>query len=82
MNKEGSQAYLVYMNGEAKDEKKIEDISIMRDFKEVFSKALPGLPLERQLDFTIDLKPGAAPVSKAPYRMIPKELQELKIQLQ
>ncbi|KAL1534042.1 hypothetical protein AAHA92_31446 [Salvia divinorum] len=39
-------------------------------------------PPDRQLEFIIDLEPGSAPVSKAPYRMAPKELEELKIQLQ
>ncbi|XP_057782057.1 uncharacterized protein LOC130999990 [Salvia miltiorrhiza] len=41
-----------------------------------------GLPPNRQLEFTINLEPGAAPISKAPYRMVPAELQELKLQLQ
>lgn len=43
---------------------------------------LSGIPPDRQVEFTIDLIPGAAPVSKAPYRMAPKELQELQKQLQ
>ncbi|XP_042055033.1 uncharacterized protein LOC121799637 [Salvia splendens] len=45
-------------------------------------RSLPRLPPDRQLEFTIDLEPGSAPVSKASYRMAPKELEELKIQLQ
>ncbi|GKA85740.1 putative reverse transcriptase domain-containing protein [Tanacetum coccineum] len=40
------------------------------------------LPPEREVEFTIDLIPGAQPISKAPYRMAPVELKELKDQLQ
>ncbi|GJR38617.1 hypothetical protein Tco_1214301 [Tanacetum coccineum] len=43
---------------------------------------LPGLPPEREVKFTIKLIPGAQPISKAPYRMAPFELKELKDQLQ
>lgn len=54
----------------------------MREFPDVFPDTLPGLPPDKEIEFTIDLELGAAPVSKAPYRMAPKELEELKIQLQ
>lgn len=60
----------------------IEDFSIVREFPDVFPKELPGLPPEREVEFTIDLIPGAEPISKAPYRMAPLELKELKEQLQ
>nr|GFC12242.1 putative reverse transcriptase domain-containing protein [Tanacetum cinerariifolium] len=43
---------------------------------------LPGLPPEREVEFTIELIPGAQPIFKAPYRMAPVELKELKYQLQ
>ncbi|RVX16738.1 Retrovirus-related Pol polyprotein from transposon 17.6 [Vitis vinifera] len=46
------------------------------------AKDLPGLPPEREVEFTIDLVPGTGPMSKAPYRMAPVELKELKVQLQ
>ena len=82
MMKKGRPAYLVYLHGEEKEESKIEDVAVVRDFLDVFPEVLPGSPPNRQLEFTIDLEPGAAPVSKAPYRMAPKELEELKIQLQ
>ena len=48
----------------------------------MFLEELPGLPLERELEFSIELLPRTAPISKAPYRMAPAELQELKKQLQ
>ncbi|XP_047961408.1 uncharacterized protein LOC125206161 [Salvia hispanica] len=80
--KRGYPAYLVYLNEEQKEKGKIEDTNIVREFQDVFPDILPGLPPDRQLKFTIDLEPGSAPISKAPYRMAPKELGELKIQLQ
>eukprot|EP00253_Pinus_taeda_P027714 PITA_27714 len=48
----------------------------------VFPKEIPGLPPRRNIDFTIELVPGVAPVSRAPYRMSVPELTELKMQLQ
>ena len=50
---------------------------VLLEFKDVFLKKFPGLPSERELDFTIKLKPGAEPISKTPYRMIAPELCEL-----
>jgi hypothetical protein len=51
-------------------------------FPEVFPEDLPGLSLDREIEFSIDLLPGLGPISKAPYRMTPAELKELKEQLQ
>jgi len=51
------------------------------EFPYVFPKELPGPPPQREIDFEIDLMPGAQPISKAPYRIILIELKELKIQL-
>ena len=48
----------------------------------MFPEDLPGLPLNREIEFVIDLVPGTTPISKAPYRMAPTELKELKVQLQ
>ena len=47
-----------------------------------FPDELPGLPPSREIEFAIDLIPGSKPASKAPYRMAPAELKELKVQLQ
>ncbi|GJZ01038.1 putative reverse transcriptase domain-containing protein [Tanacetum coccineum] len=47
--------------------------------KEVFLEDLPGLPPVRQVEFQIDLVPGAAPVARAPYRLAPSEMQELSV---
>ncbi|GKB47647.1 putative reverse transcriptase domain-containing protein [Tanacetum coccineum] len=70
---------------EAKDkseEKRLEDVPIVRDFPEVFPEDLPGIPPARQVEFQIDLVPGVAPVARAPYRLAPSEMKELAEQLQ
>ncbi|GJW83757.1 putative reverse transcriptase domain-containing protein [Tanacetum coccineum] len=63
------------------DEKRLEDIPVVREFPKVFLKDLPGLPPIRQVEFQINLIPGAAPVARAPYRLAPSEMQELSNQL-
>ncbi|KAL5570666.1 hypothetical protein UlMin_027241 [Ulmus minor] len=60
----------------------VEDVPIVRDFVDVFPEELPGLPPDREIQFEIELLPGTAPISKAPYRMAPAELKELQAQLQ
>ncbi|GJX99920.1 putative reverse transcriptase domain-containing protein [Tanacetum coccineum] len=70
---------------EAKDKsegKRLEDVPIVRDFPKVFPEDLPGIPPARQVEFQIDLVPGAAPVVQAPYRLAPSEMKELAEQLQ
>ncbi|GJX78094.1 putative reverse transcriptase domain-containing protein, partial [Tanacetum coccineum] len=64
------------------EEKRIEDVPTIQDFPEVFPEDLPGLPPTRQVEFQIDLVPGATPVARAPYRLAPSELKELSTQLQ
>ncbi|GJT66639.1 putative reverse transcriptase domain-containing protein, partial [Tanacetum coccineum] len=64
------------------DEPRISDIPVVRDFTDVFLKDLLGLPPQRQVEFRIDLVPGATPVAKSPYRLAPSEMQELSGQLQ
>nr|GEX91805.1 putative reverse transcriptase domain-containing protein [Tanacetum cinerariifolium] len=61
-------------------EKRLEDVPIVREFLKVFTEDLPRLPPSRQVEFQIDLVPGAAPVARAPYRLAPTELQELSTQ--
>ena len=61
---------------------KLEDIIVLKKFKDIFSEEVPRLPSKRDIDFTIDLIPGAVPTSKAPYQMNIIELIELKSQLQ
>ncbi|GJW88141.1 putative reverse transcriptase domain-containing protein [Tanacetum coccineum] len=75
-------AHVTAKEVEDKSEKKrLEDVPIVRDFPEVFHEDLPGLPPTRQVEFQIDLVPGAAPVARAPYRLAPSEMKELSEQL-
>jgi hypothetical protein len=60
----------------------IQDIPVVCEFLDVFPEDLPGLTLERDVEFVIELKPGTAPISRRSYRMPPNELAELKTQLQ
>ncbi|GJR36612.1 putative reverse transcriptase domain-containing protein [Tanacetum coccineum] len=64
------------------DDKRLEDIPVVREFSEVFPENLSGLPPVRQVEFQIDLIPGAVPVARAPYRLALSEMQELSTQLQ
>jgi hypothetical protein len=63
-------------------ELKLEDIHVVREFPDVFPDDLPGMPPEMAILFKIELQPNTAPIAKAPYKMSPVELKELKIQLQ
>ncbi|KAL4038666.1 hypothetical protein IC575_002289 [Cucumis melo] len=55
---------------------------VVRDYPDVFPEELPGLPPHREVEFAIELEPGTVPISRAPYKMAPAELKELKLQLQ
>jgi hypothetical protein len=59
----------------------MEEIKVVHDFPDVFPEDLPGIPLDRDIEFIIDLVSGTAPISKRPYRMSANELAELKKQL-
>ena len=55
---------------------------VVREFLDVFQEEFPGLPLDREVEFTIDMLSGTALISKTPYRMTPVELAEVKKQIQ
>jgi hypothetical protein len=59
----------------------LEDILVACEFPNVFPEDLPGMPPDRDVEFIIELQPGTTPISKRPYKMTPKELAELKVQL-
>ncbi|WVZ49541.1 hypothetical protein U9M48_000889 [Paspalum notatum var. saurae] len=61
---------------------KIKKIPVVCEFPDVFPEELPGLPLDRDVEFKIDLVPETAPVLRRSYRMAQDELKELKTQLQ
>jgi hypothetical protein len=60
---------------------KLEDIHVACEFLVVFPKDLPDMPSDRDVEFTIELQPGTTPISRRPYKMTPKELVKLKVQL-
>jgi len=60
---------------------KISMIPVVVEYADVFPDEIPEFPPSRDVDFTIDLIPGAGPVSMAPYRMASMELAELKKQI-
>ena len=62
--------------------KAVEDIPVVCEFLDVFSEEIPRLPSAQDIDFPTELVPKMASISKAPYRMAPAELKELKVQLQ
>jgi hypothetical protein len=57
------------------------DIPVAYEFLDVFPEDLPGMPLDQDVEFVIELQPGMAPISRRTYKMTPKELAELKVQL-
>ncbi|KAJ9547353.1 hypothetical protein OSB04_019896 [Centaurea solstitialis] len=75
-------AFMAHVVDKKAKEKQVQDIPVVREFPEVFPEELPGLPLQRQVEFHIDLVPGAGPIAKSPYRLAPSEMQELSNQLQ
>ncbi|GJX06649.1 putative reverse transcriptase domain-containing protein [Tanacetum coccineum] len=77
----GCHLFLAHVTEKKSRETRLEDMTIIHDFPEVFPEELPGLPPPRQVEFRIDLVPGAAPVARAPYRLASSEMRELSIQL-
>ncbi|KAJ9544937.1 hypothetical protein OSB04_024644 [Centaurea solstitialis] len=75
-------AFMAHVVDKKAKEKQIQDIPVVREFPEVFPEELPGLPPQRQVEFHIDLVPGAGPIAKSPYRLAPSDMQELSNQLQ
>ncbi|KAL8260066.1 hypothetical protein R6Q59_028019 [Mikania micrantha] len=75
-------AFLAHVVEKKPEKKAVEDVPVIRDYPDVFPEDLPGLPPIRQVEFRIDLVPGANPVAKSPYRLAPSKMQELSSQLQ
>jgi hypothetical protein len=64
------------------EEKPLENIMVVCEYQDVFPEELPGMPPDRDIEFSIELLPGTAPISKRPYRMDVKDLVELKKQIE
>ena len=82
MLRKGCQGYLAYVVETEKEGILVDEIPIVREFPDVFTDDIVGLPPDREVEFTIDLIPGTEPISIPPYRMAPAELRELKAQLE
>ena len=82
MVRKGCEAYLAYVIDTVKARPSVSNIPTVSDFSDVFPEELPGLPPYREIEFAIDVVPGATPASITRYRMAPLELKELKLKLQ
>jgi hypothetical protein len=76
--RKGCKGFVAYVLKSEETTLKTEDISVVKEFPNMFSEDLPGLPPKREVEFTMDLVPRTGPISKAPYRMAYVELKELK----
>ncbi|XP_021866035.1 uncharacterized protein [Spinacia oleracea] len=81
MIKSGFTSYICSVVDLNTPEPSITDIPIVCEYPDVFPEEIPDIPPPRELAFNIELIPGSTPISKAPYRMAPADLQELKKQL-
>ena len=82
MMRKGCEAFLAYVIDAEKQGQKLDSLTVVNEFIDVFPEDLLGLPPDREIEFSIDLQPGTTPISQSPYRMAPAELKELKVQLQ
>ena len=80
--RKGCETFLAMILDSKRGQVDVEKIPVVREFPDVFPEELPGIPLEREVDLAIEIVPGIVPMSRAPYRMAPTELKELKSQLQ
>ena len=79
--RKGCEAFLALVLDSKRGQIELENILVVKDFPNVFPEELPGIPPEREVDLSIEILSGTAPTSRAPYKMAPIELKELKSQL-
>ena len=79
--RKGCEAFLALVLDSKRGQVNLEDILVIKEFSDVFPEELPGLPPEREVDLAIEVLHGATSISRAPYRMAPTKLNELKTQL-
>ena len=79
--RKGCEAFLYLVLDSKRGQIELENILVVKGFPNVFPEELPGIPFVREVDLSIEILLGTAPTSRAPYRMAPTELKELKIQL-
>ncbi|XP_071704257.1 uncharacterized protein [Rutidosis leptorrhynchoides] len=73
----GCQAFLAHVVDSSKVVRELKIILVVNEFPDVFPENLSGIPPDRQVEFRIDLMPGAAPIAKTPNRLAPTEMQEM-----
>ena len=76
--RKGCETFLVVILDSKRCQVDVEQIPVVREFPDVFLEELLGIPLERDVDLAIEIVLGTVPMSRAPYRMAPTELKELK----
>jgi len=77
----GAQCFIIFARMEVEEREGPSIIPVVHQFEDVFTDEVPGLPPNREVEFSIDLVSGTGPVSMAPYRMALAELVELKKQI-
>ncbi|XP_070050859.1 uncharacterized protein [Nicotiana tomentosiformis] len=82
MVRKGCLDYLAFVRDTTIEISTLDSVPVVREFFNVFPADQPGMPLDRDINFGIDLVPGTEPISTLPYRVAPKEPRELKEQLQ
>ena len=80
--RKGCETFLALILDSKRGQVDMEKIPVVREFSNVFPKEFPGIPLEREVDLSVEIVPGTTPISRAPYRMAPSKLKELRLQLQ
>ncbi|XP_073054089.1 uncharacterized protein [Primulina eburnea] len=79
----GNEGFMIYTVDATQGKRfEVSDIPVVKEFPDVFPDEIPGFPPQREIDFSIELVSGTNPISRAPYRLAPAELKELKEQLQ
>ena len=79
--RKGCEAFLVLILDSKREQVNFKNIPVIREFLDVFPEELPKVPPKREVDLSIEVVQGTTLISRAPYRMAPTELKELKTQL-
>ena len=80
--RKGCESFLALILDSKRKQVNFKNILVIREFPDVFPEELPGVPPKREVDLSIEVVQRMTPISRAPYRMAPTELKELKTQLQ
>ena len=73
--------YFAYLVNQPANKSQVEQVPVVKEYSDVFPEKLDTAPPNREVEFGVELLSGVGPISKSPYRMVPIELQKLKLQL-